>query len=91
MRVEKASGGPVFQSDQISIAHELDGVGAVPFGSWLVEFLNEPSIVAIFDLVGRYLLLSGTHSFRIQMQMGMQKSSGDDVVSQPQQSPVSYI
>ena len=91
MGVKKTCGGFMVQSDQISIAHQLDGIGAVPFGSRFVEFLNKPTIVAIFVAVSGYLLLFGTHSFRIQMQMGMQISSTDNIVSQRQQSSIPHI
>ena len=84
MAVKVTSSGSVLQSDQISVMHQFDGIGAVPFRSGFVEFLDEPTIVAIFVAVGGDLLLFGSHSFRVQVQMRVQISSTGDAVFQSQ-------
>ena len=89
--VKMTSSGSVLQSDQISVVQQLDGIGAVPFGSSLVEFLDEPAIVAVFVAVSGDLLLLGAHSFRIQMQMRVQISSAGDAVFQRQQRAVCHF
>ena len=74
MRVQVSPSRTVFETNQVSVAHELDWIGALPTDDRFVEFLDKPLVVAVFVRVGRHLLLLGTDS-----RLG--KASRKDLVS----------
>lgn len=61
----------MFQSDEIAVANQFDRIGAIPERSGLVEFLDEPAVVAVLVGISRHLLLLSSNTSRIEMHMRM--------------------
>ena len=91
MRVQITTSGPVFQTDQVAVAHEFDGIGAVPARHGSVELLDEPAVVAVFVRVSGHLLLTSSHSGRIQVQVRVQVTATRDAVLQCQQRTITHL
>lgn len=67
MRVQISASWTVFQSDQVAVSDEFDGVGAVPERHRFVELLDEPAVVSVLVRVSGYLLLLSPDTGRIQV------------------------
>jgi len=85
MGMQIAASWSVFQSDEIAITDEFNVIGTIPQWSRLVEFLDKPTVVAIFVRISRNLLLLSSNSGRIQVHMRMEVTTTSNTVLQGQQ------
>lgn len=91
MRVQIAPRWTVFQPDEVAVADEFNGIGAVPKGYRLVELFHEPPIVSVFVRVSGHLLLFGSDAGRIQVHVRVQVTAAGHAVLQSQKRTVSDL
>lgn len=91
MGMQIASSRTMLQSNQIAIAHKLNGIRAVPQWCWLIELLDEPPVVTVFMRISRDLLLLSANSGWVEMHMRMQITTTSDTVFQSQQRSVRHL